>query len=172
MKKLLFLLFFIPLVSFGQGTIFIGESSYIGTEPVSFEAKSGGDLTVSLAKDDNNKYIVVSIYSRFFANITDKLIIYLDNGKVLISENIHYKDYYDSEALSMYLLTDEDISEIINSNIFSIRYRVTDKYGDYEDSTANNLGAKTWEKDDLLFPTGEREPNTNFSELLKELIDN
>ena len=57
MKKLILLLLFIPLVSFGQDLAFIGEKSYPSTVEFGFENPEA-PLWVQFIKDNENINIV------------------------------------------------------------------------------------------------------------------
>jgi len=155
MKKLLFLLFFIPLVSFGQNLFFIGDNSYPSTDFFRLEKGENSvlvsELYINFVKDNEKKYIVVSVKFYSQTSITDKLFIYLTNGTVLTSNSAFSSDYVDGNLISMYQLTDNDISEIINSNIHSIRYKIDLSYGD-ENRTATYNGNEMPKKLKNIFP--------------------
>ena len=77
-------------------------------------------------------------YDVFKPTIDGKMIIYLDNGKVISSSTPNYKDYVDYFCISIYPLTKSDIDDIINSNINSIRYAIVDKYEKITNRVASN----------------------------------
>ena len=64
------------------------------------------------------------IYDYKQPSIEGKIIIYLDDGKVLTSTEPSYIDYLDKSCISTYPLTKSDIKAIINSNVNSVRYSI------------------------------------------------
>ena len=84
MKKLILLLF-IPFVSFSQNLTFIGENSYPSTIEFEFE-NDKENLFITFLKDNDNIMAMIKTkdeYDVFKPTIDGKMIIYLDNGKVI-----------------------------------------------------------------------------------------
>ena len=139
MKKLILLLF-IPFVSFSQNLTFIGENSYPSTIEFEFE-NDKENLFITFLKDNDNIMAMIKTkdeYDVFKPTIDGKMIIYLDNGKVISSSTPNYKDYVDYFCISIYPLNKSDIDNIINSNINSIRYAIVDKYEKIANRVASN----------------------------------
>ena len=125
MKKLILLLLFIPLVSFGQDLAFIGEKSYPSTVEFGFD-NSEALLFVQFIKDNENINIVVKTFYGGAGDpkINGKLVLYLDNGDVIVSDKPTYKDYVDNNVISIYPLQANDIKALINSNLNTVRYTI------------------------------------------------
>ena len=128
MKKTLILLFvtlfFTPIAN-GQNFFFIGENSYPSTETFTLQSNSeNNDLDVLFAKDEAKGLIIVSSKLVSTVRIRGKLIIYLDNGTVISSDDEVINDNVDDIASSVYSLTNEDLSKLKNSNINTIRYQI------------------------------------------------
>ena len=127
MKKLIFFLLFIPFISVSQEYFFMGNGSYETTDIYTLSTNSldnsDNDLSISYVKDkQNQKYIVLKSEYILKAFITNPIFIYLKNGTAIeIIEPFNY-DYIDGFMVSMYPLSNENISKIIASEIHSIRY--------------------------------------------------
>ena len=126
MKKLILLLLFIPLVSFGQDFFYLGDKSYESSSEYSMKSNSPigrDDVKIRFVKDENNnKFIVVSKKYLIESYITDKLNIYLKNGNVITVNDAYKYDYFDSTMVSIYKLNEDDISKMLNAYINSIRF--------------------------------------------------
>jgi hypothetical protein len=127
MKKLILLLLFIPLTSFSQDYFFMASLSFQTTDTYILDSNSSQtgdrDVTIQFVKDnDNNKFIVLTSQFFYKAFIQDALLIYLKDGNIINISNASNYDYYDGNMVSMYKLTDDDISKITAVNIDSIRY--------------------------------------------------
>ena len=72
-------------------------------------------------------------------SINGKMLVYLDNGKVISVSKPSYRDYVDEFCISIYPLTKSDVDAIINSNINSIRYALDDDYDDIRNRVATNI---------------------------------
>tara|TARA_R110002012_G_scaffold285270_1_gene476361 strand:- start:254 stop:664 length:411 start_codon:yes stop_codon:yes gene_type:complete len=87
-----------------------------------------GNVALEFVRDEKNTiYIVLSSEYILEAFIKDALLIYLKDGNIILIDNAFSYDYYDGNMVSMYKLTDERISKIINADkdlvgIDSIRY--------------------------------------------------
>ncbi|MEN8121377.1 MAG: hypothetical protein ABFS35_13575 [Bacteroidota bacterium] len=119
---------FITQTAIGQNLFFIGENSYPSTKTITLEANSTSifiyNLNVVLAKDGTTALIAVSTRISSEVYIGGKLIVYLDDGAVIIcNERIKF-DYVDNTAKSVYHLTNEDLSKMKNSNINTVRYEL------------------------------------------------
>ena len=141
MKKIIILLIFIPLISFSQNLTFIGENSYQSSEEFDFDNWEN-DLFVTFLKD-NDKIMVMlktlDVLDYKNPSINGKMLVYLDDGKVLSVSKPTYRDYVDNFCISIYPLTKSDVDAIINSNINSIRYALDDKYDDIRNRVATNV---------------------------------
>ena len=126
MKKTLIILFatlFLTQISNAQKFFFIGENSYPSTETFTLQSNSDiNDLDILFGKDEARGVIIVSSKLVSTVIITGKLIIYLDNGTVISSNEEVISDNVDDIASSVYNLTNEDLSKLKNSNINTIRY--------------------------------------------------
>ncbi len=128
MKKNLIILtvtLFIALTVKGQNLFFIGENSYPCTETITLQTNSGypsNDLNVIFAKQGSLGLIAVSTKTIDKVLISGKLIIYLDDGTVIICNDSRITDYVDEIASTVYYFTIEDLSKMKNSNINTVRY--------------------------------------------------
>tara|TARA_B100001250_G_C19308061_1_gene574954 strand:+ start:52 stop:504 length:453 start_codon:yes stop_codon:yes gene_type:complete len=131
MKKLVLLLLFIPLVSIGQNLAFIGEKSYPSSEMFVFDNKYD-DLYLSFIKDNDRTmiYLVTNYIFDSNAKVNKQLTLYLDNGKVITSNSASGTDYVDKDCISIYPLTQSDISELSKNNLVRIRYIISEAYKD------------------------------------------
>ena len=142
MKKLLFLLLFIPLISFGQDYLsFIGDKSYPSTEGFKFK-NNASDVLLSFVKTEINRSspsgtaVYLSTFYLFDpAKIKKQLTLFLDNGDVINSYNAIKTDYVDQNCIALYPLTESDVSALKEHNLIRIRYTITRTYstGDSED---------------------------------------
>ena len=149
MKKLLFL-FMLPALVFSQNFVFIGENSYPSTDVYEFEnTVQSYQLPVSVSFIKGNEGILISLnqlepLDYLEPRIDGKILIYLDNGKVLKVKSPKIKDYVDNYMTSIYLLRSEDIDNLKISNINSIRFsRVYESDGDRSDRVAKNNSHNT-----------------------------
>jgi|TARA_B110000263_G_C15197182_1_gene458911 hypothetical protein len=127
MKKLVFILLFIPLISFGQQYFFIANQSYETTDAFYLESNSSQtgdrDVLVQFIKDkDNNKFIVLTSEFIYEAFIKDALFIYLKDGNIINISTASNYDFFDGNMVSIYKLTDDAISKITTAGINSLRY--------------------------------------------------
>ena len=142
MKKLLLLLLFIPLISFSQYTTFIGDRSFTSSESLEFE-NSKENLYVSFIEDNGAIKMILQTEDRAdYKNptINSKVNIYLKSGVVVNLNKVTYRDYVDEICLAIYPLSETDIQQITNSDIFSIRYTLDDSFNDVRNRTASNNG--------------------------------
>ena len=127
MKKLLLVLLFIPLISFSQEYFFMDNGSYETTDTYTLSTNSldnsDNDLSISYVKDSQNqKYIVLKSEYILKGYISNIIFIYLKNGTAIEIKQPFNFDYIDGFMVSMYPLSNENISKIIASEIHSIRY--------------------------------------------------
>jgi superfamily II helicase len=112
----------------GQNFVFIGENSYPSTEKYTLKSNSDdekiNDLKIVFAKDGEKALIVVSSKLSDVVKISDKLIIYLDDGTVISCIDRGINDNVDSNAISAYSLTKAELTKIKSSNINTIRYQI------------------------------------------------
>lgn len=154
MKKHLFLLIglmFISLTANGQNLFFIGDKSYSSTEIYSLEANSNdvNDLNLAFVKDANSEFVAVrtKIPNDQFHG---RLIIYLDDGTVISLEDQEIRDYVDGIASAVYLLQNDDLLKMKNSNINTIRYSLLGELG-YDSAWSGNFSSSN--KSNIDFPT-------------------
>ncbi len=150
MNKLLFILsisVFFTLQINGQNLFFFGENSYPCTEAISLQSNSSSnDLKVIFARDGSKALLIASIKPRDEVLIREKLIIYLEDGKVITCNDSGKNDFVDRIASSVYYLTNEQISILKNSNIITVRYTLKSSFGyspEEGNYTATNKGTST-----------------------------
>ena len=135
MKRVLFIIIlpiFISLSAKGQSLFFIGEKSYPCTESFTLQVNSNeyylSDLNVLFAKDGEKALFAVSTKT-IDVIIRGKLIIYLNDGIVIILNNSAVHDYVNKIASSVYYLTNEELIKLKKSNINTIRYTLAEENG-------------------------------------------
>ena len=147
MKKLIFLLL-LPALVFSQNLVFIGENSYPSSKVLVFENKYD-DVEISFIRDEDNikVYLLTNyIYGYKKPSVSDKLILYLNDGNVITSNKPDITDYVDKNCVSIYPLTNDDISKLTKSDINTIRYTiVTSSTYENEARTAKNTKLGTYE---------------------------
>tara|TARA_B100001250_G_C19558586_1_gene682303 strand:+ start:148 stop:603 length:456 start_codon:yes stop_codon:yes gene_type:complete len=142
MKKLILLLLFIPLVSFGQQYILMADKSFESTEllevGVSYDSH---DLNICFAKDEKHKYIVVNVKpSLDDYRIAGKLKLLLNNGKVIILASMPHRDFVNDRARAMFTLSDKEFNNLKENNITEFRYSLRFMAFEMEDfSVENNI---------------------------------
>ena len=142
MKKLILLLLFIPLVSFGQDLFFIGESSYQSNEKYVLKSDIyGEDLTIFFAKNNESKYIVAQTDRVLEYKFVDKLLVYLDNGDIISLTSPVKTDYVNETTTGMYLLSDENVNKLKRISMHSIAYSLR-----YANNTNEKFMAKVYSK--------------------------
>ena len=162
MKRNLFFLIataFTTLAVNGQNLFFIGENSYPCTE--SFDLKSnledGEDLNVLFAKDEATPIIAVTTQSsKQGTKISGKLIIYLDDGKIITCIDRGESYYVDDTAKAVYSLSNDQVNKMKNSNINTVRYTLN-IYGIKEvNRSASNKGISTKDLINKFFNNDDR----------------
>ncbi len=131
MKKTLIFLtatLFITLTTTGQDFFFIGENSYPCTETFTLKSNSDDpdvdDLSILFGKDGTKGVFLVSTKTVSTVRISEKLIIYLDDGTVISCIDKGINDNVDDITSSAYYLTDEELIKMKNSNINKVRYEI------------------------------------------------
>ena len=144
------LAFFITITVKGQNLFFIGENSFPCTETLTFQsnADDSDDLNVLFAKDGDTALIAVIAQSSIRLIFSERLIIYLEDGSVITSNQRKVYDYVDNLSKAAYLLTDEQLTKLKTSNIHTIRYSLELRHSDGElmlerSRTASNKGIST-----------------------------
>jgi hypothetical protein len=168
MKKILIFLtvtFFIILPGMGQDFFFIGESSYPCTETFTLQSNldsydDSQNLKVTIAKDGATGLIIVSRKTMSGVLITDKLIIYLDDGSVISCIDRGNNEQVDHIASSVYSLTEEEIGKMKNSNINTIKYTLKNE----NDSYINLLGGGNFSA------SNEGDTRTDFPAVITEFF--
>lgn len=122
---------FLLLCSIGassQNFAFIGENSYPSTEKYTLASNSDkediGDLNIVFAKNLQTALIIVSAKLSGAVKIANKLILYLDDGKVISCADRGINDNVDEIAVSAFYLTSEEVAALKNSNLNAIRYEI------------------------------------------------
>ncbi|HCX99757.1 MAG TPA: hypothetical protein DG754_06410 [Bacteroidales bacterium] len=120
----LWLALFIVLSLKGQNLFFIGENSFPCTEKIALQsnAEDGSDLIVLFAKDGKTGLLGVITESSFGSQFSDKVIIYLEDGKVLTCTKKRASDLVDNLAKAAFPLTSDQLEKMKNSNIHTVRY--------------------------------------------------
>ncbi|MBE0674270.1 MAG: hypothetical protein IH591_06380 [Bacteroidales bacterium] len=128
MKKLLITLtavLFISLMANGQNLFFFGDKSYPCTETFTLESNSDSDdLSILFARDGTISLVIVSIRPTLKMFIKNDLFIYLDDGTVIKCVDRGKFDYVDYIAISVYYLSNEDLTKLKSSNINTVRFTV------------------------------------------------
>ncbi|MEE4257655.1 MAG: hypothetical protein V2I47_11505 [Bacteroidales bacterium] len=131
MKKLLISFLatlLVSLTAIGQDFFFIGENSYPCTETFTLQSNSDrsfvNDLNVILGKDGSQALFLVSTKTVSTVRISEKLIIYLDDGTVISCIDKGINDNVDDIASSAYYLTNDELAKMKNSNIHKVRYEI------------------------------------------------
>ena len=127
MKKLLAYTALGLLITFslnGQNLFLIGENSYPCTEEITLQPNSyeASNLDISLAKNGEKGLFAISTESDFGAIFNEKLIIYLEDGTVIICNEKKASEYVDERAKALYSLTDDQLVKLKSSNIHTVRY--------------------------------------------------
>ena len=123
MKRYLVLLL-LPIFSFGQELFFIGESSYQSTYTFNLNGFDGEPevLRILFAKNNDSNYIVAQTDRVLEVKFVDKLLIYLNNGDIISLPSPVKTDYVNETTTGMYLLSDENVNKLKETNINSIAY--------------------------------------------------
>ncbi|WP_179005853.1 hypothetical protein [Winogradskyella forsetii] len=141
-----------------QDLFFIGEKSYPCTELIVLQSnkEEGEDLNIVFAKKDNASYIAVTTKPTFKSEITDKLIIYLDDGVSITCNTIIDSEFVDDNAKAVYSLTKEHLDKMRKSNINTVRYTLNVLEVKKVNRSASNKGNST---------------KTNFPDLINEFFN-
>lgn len=135
----------------GQNLLLVGEKSYPCTDTYVLESNSNkhyvNHLSLVFAKDGNSPLIGVRTET-VNVQIREKVIIYLDDSSVISLTDNGLSDYVDKITSSVYLLTEEDLNKIKNSNINTIRFTLLDEYGT-EGAFGGNFSATNKSKIDF-----------------------
>lgn len=115
---------FIVLSLKGQNLFFIGENSFPCTEKIALQsnAEDGSDLIILFAKDGKTGLLGVITESSFGSQFSDKVIIYLEDGKVLTCTKKRASDLVDNLSKAAFPLTSDQLEKLKNSNIHTVRY--------------------------------------------------
>ncbi len=127
MKNLFLLLLLIPLISFSQDyLVFVGDKSYTSSYGLTFD-NIYDDVFVSFVKTDNGDAIYLETNYIYDDNpkIIKPLTLYLSNGDVLISKSAMVTDYVDKNCISIYPLTESDISALKVYDLIRIRFTIS-----------------------------------------------
>ena len=128
LKFLIFLfslLLYIPSIN-AQNLFFIGEKSFPATQSFSLKSNASDlhrdDLKLLVIKDGTNGSIVASRISYAKTAFSGSFIVYLKNGVVVKFDNSKMSDYVDDYTKAVYALTNEQLEELKNSDIHTVRY--------------------------------------------------
>jgi len=134
----------------GQNLFFIGENSFPCTEKISLQsnADDGSDLIILFAKDGKTGLFAVIAESSIVSQFSDKVIIYLEDGKVLTCTQKRANDLVDNLAKAVFSLTNDQLEKLKNSNIHTVRYTLETRTADgilivEKNWTASNRGIQT-----------------------------
>ena len=141
MKKLFLLLLLTPVFCLSQNFVFFGDNSYPSSDTITLNSQE----KISFIKfgDSISIYFQASyILAYEEPQISRKFNIYLDDGSVITSIKADLYDYVNKDCISIYPLTDDDVSKLTMSNVNSIRYSI-DKRNGYEQRIAKNTHYRT-----------------------------
>jgi len=128
MKKILniviALILFNHTILNGQNLFIIGENSYPCSEIMTFKSNSdkSNDLNVLFAKDRNTVLFAVATENDLNVIFSNKINIYLKDGTVIKCNNKKTDDYVDNQAKAAYILTNDQVNKLKNSDIHTVRY--------------------------------------------------
>ena len=109
-----------------QDLFFIGENSYPATQTFTLKSNAGDeekdDLKLLLIKGDEKASIVASRISYAKTEFSGSFIVYLKSGTVVKFDNSKMLDYVDDYTKAIYALTNEQLEELKNSDIHTVRY--------------------------------------------------
>jgi hypothetical protein len=136
----------------GQNFFFIGENSYPCTQTFTLQSNSDdeyiNDLKVLFGKDGTTALFIVQTKTASTVRISEKLMIYLDDGTVISCIDKGINDNVDDIASTVYYLTDEELIKMKKSNINTVRYVIkcaecfmSPLEGNY--SASNKVSSKT-----------------------------
>ena len=139
MKKLILLLL-IPLFSLGQDyLVFLGDKSYQSSVGFIFDNQYD-DVNLSFVKTEQGTAVYLNTFYLYDENakIRKQLSLFLDNGDVIKSERAYKTDYVDKHCISLYLITENDVSKLKQHNLIRIRYTISDSYEGEINRSARN----------------------------------
>lgn len=133
----------INLIAEGQNLFLIGEKSYPWTETITLEsnADNGYDLNVCVAKDGTTGLFGASTKTALGADFSGQLIIYLEDGNVLICSASEVSENVDDDAKTLYKLTADQLNKLKSSDIHTVKYTLS-WFGE-QNYSASNKGVKT-----------------------------
>ena len=118
----------------GQNLLFIGEYSFSCSETSTLTSDSEkyfiNDLNIVFAKYKRKTFLAVSTETSD-VYITGKLIIYLNDGRVISLANQIVSDYVNNISSVAYHIPIEDLEIIKASNINKVRFTLTDEFGSH-----------------------------------------
>ncbi|MEP6645987.1 MAG: hypothetical protein ABJC12_02770 [Saprospiraceae bacterium] len=146
MKKFLIIItavLFVNLTANGQNLFIIGEKSYPSTEAITLESNSdsGYELNVFIAKHSTEGLIGVSTKSVLGEEFSGKLIIYLEDGNVLICTKSDASEKVDDRAIALYKLSGDQLDKLKTSDINTVKYSKT--WLSEQTYSASNNGIET-----------------------------
>ena len=129
MKRLFFLMILAICFTFdinGQNLVFLGDRSFPSSETYTLKSNTQGrgfgDLRIVFAREGNKGLLFLSSKIVPDVIIANDIIIYLNDGTVIVSEDKGMNDSVDGVATTAYYLSDEDIGKMKSSDIHTIRY--------------------------------------------------
>jgi len=135
----------------GQNLFLIGEKSFPCTKSYVLNSNSNkffiNNLSLVFSKGKNSALIGVRTETEN-VQIREKLIIYLDDSTVISLTNNGLFDYVDKITSSVYLISQEDLNKMKNSNINTIRYTLLNERGS-EGAFGGNFSASNNSKIDF-----------------------
>lgn len=155
-----FLLLFFCTTLFGQNTFYVGQKSYPASETFILHSPGGGgvagphEIEIMFAKKEHQVLLILSTFSYMGSvGIKGNILLYLDDGTVIKCIDRGIQDLVNDIATTVYYLTENEVSQLQQSNLRSIRYSrkclgciSSPMEGDY---TASNIATKNELLDNL-----------------------
>lgn len=95
----------------------------------------GHDLTISIAKNGEAGFFVVSTEVMTTVRIKGNLLIYLDNGELITCIDKGKFDLVDDIATTVYYLTSSEVNKLKENNIQKVRFSLKTTGSKYSYST-------------------------------------
>lgn len=162
--RLLFVLLLCTLsrATFAQNYFYIGEQRYKTTPSWSFSFPGGHELSmdyqgttpfinVSIAKQSNGGYLVLSLYTFHFNQFSGNVFLYLSDGSVIKCYDRNMGDYVNNKIIGVYLLSSAEIERLKRHRIESIRFSVKNRFEVQSQSYIASGSANTTEDVRMLF---------------------
>lgn len=127
------------------------DTKYVSTKPFIFkdEKSMKNDLTLHIGKDSDGSAIISlrKKYSNTFTKnniLYDKISIFLENGEIIIPDDLNIRGTTSQESFKIYFLDDKLVSKLKRHNIIKIKYFITpETHIELNEKEATIVG---WEK--------------------------